>query len=236
MAQARGVCRRQCESDRGWFEKYFPVMEAFWQKVLYHREHGIEEPVKKTRTRKKKEEGPPPPCEIKSDSDDEYRDDWIIISQYINEHKSKPVVNVPKSNNIAMIIGVTVLVCCVCCVFIIFRVRSRSSSTKGADIIVKDMEVETSHRHRVLNRVPVHLVEMTPSHSTKPMKVQLYKTYDCSGEPIDAVSPNSVPLETEVKITNETRVMNILRVEWNGKCRCTYDVYHGPWWRKSEHT
>jgi hypothetical protein len=50
-------------------------MEEFWQKVLYHREHGIEEPVKKTRTRKKKEEGPPPPCEINSDSDDEYRDE-----------------------------------------------------------------------------------------------------------------------------------------------------------------
>jgi hypothetical protein len=62
--------------DRGWFEKYFPVMEEFWQKVLYHREHGIEEPVKKTRgPRKKKEEGPPPPCEIKSDSDDDYRDE-----------------------------------------------------------------------------------------------------------------------------------------------------------------
>ena len=62
--------------DRGWFEKYFPIMEEFWQKVLYHREHGIEEPVKKTRgPRKKKEEGPPPPCEIKSDSDDEYRDE-----------------------------------------------------------------------------------------------------------------------------------------------------------------
>ena len=81
----------------------------------------------------------------------------------------KPVVNVPKKSmsNIAMIIGVTVLVCCVCCVFIIFRARSRSSSTKGADIIVKDMEVwKLSHRHRVLNRAPIHrLVEMTPSQS-----------------------------------------------------------------------
>jgi hypothetical protein len=43
---------------------------------LYHREHGIEEPVKKTRgPRKKKEEDLPPVCEIKSDSEDEYRDE-----------------------------------------------------------------------------------------------------------------------------------------------------------------
>ena len=112
------------------------------------------------------------------------------------------VVNTPKkSNNIAIIIGVIVLVCCVCCVFIIFRGRSRSS-TKSADIIVKDMEVET------ITSTPSTDSSTSTSTggddpkplSTKPMKVQLYKTYDCSGEPIDAVSLNSVPLETEVKI------------------------------------
>lgn len=114
----------------------------------------------------------------------------------------KPVVNVPKkSNNIAIIIGVTVLVCCVCCVFIIFRRRSRSS-TKGADIIVKDMEVETitsTPSTESSTRTSTGGDDPKPL-STKPMKVQLYKTYDCSGEPIDAVSLNSVPLETEVKI------------------------------------
>lgn len=56
--------------DRGWFEKYLPVMEAFWQKVLYHREHGIE-PPKPRKPRVPKEE-PPQVCEITSDSDDNY--------------------------------------------------------------------------------------------------------------------------------------------------------------------
>jgi hypothetical protein len=56
--------------DRGWFDKYFPVMEAFWQKVLYHREHGIE-PPKPKRTRKPKEKVPQV-CEIVTDSDDDY--------------------------------------------------------------------------------------------------------------------------------------------------------------------
>ena len=111
-------------------------------------------------------------------------------------------VNAPKkSNNVAIIIGVTVLVCCVCCVFIIFRGRSRSS-TKSADIIVKDMEVETitsTPSTESSTRTSTGGDDPKPL-STKPMKVQLYKTYDCSGEPIDAVSLNSVPLETEVKI------------------------------------
>jgi putative phage-type endonuclease len=54
--------------DRGWFEKYLPVMETFWQKVLHHREHGIEPPKpKKTRVPK---EVPPQVCEITSDSED----------------------------------------------------------------------------------------------------------------------------------------------------------------------
>jgi hypothetical protein len=44
-------------------------MEAFWNKVLYHREHGIEEPVKKTR---KKKELIRPECPIFTDSDDDY--------------------------------------------------------------------------------------------------------------------------------------------------------------------
>src|SRR5210317_15204 len=55
--------------DREWFAKYLPVMEDFWQKVLYHREYGIEEPVKKTR---KKKELVRPECPISTDSDDDY--------------------------------------------------------------------------------------------------------------------------------------------------------------------
>lgn len=56
--------------DRGWFEKYLPIMEEFWQKVLYHREYGIDDPPPKKK-RKKKEELPKT-CEIASDPDDDY--------------------------------------------------------------------------------------------------------------------------------------------------------------------
>jgi putative phage-type endonuclease len=54
--------------DRDWWEKYFPVMEEFWKKVLYHRENGIEEPVKRPR---KKREIVRPVCEVISASEDE---------------------------------------------------------------------------------------------------------------------------------------------------------------------
>lgn len=152
----------------------------------------------------------------------------------------KPVVNVPKkSNNIAMIIGVTVLVCCVCCVFIIFRARSRSSSTKGADIIVKDMEVETitsTPSTESSTRTSTGGDDPKPL-STKPMKVQLYKTYDCSGEPIDAVSLNSVPLETEVKIDKRDKgdeyFACCMKTE-NADVHATYTTGRGD--EKSEHT
>jgi hypothetical protein len=45
-------------------------MEEFWQKVLYHREYGIDDPPPK-KTRKKKEELPKT-CEIATDPDDDY--------------------------------------------------------------------------------------------------------------------------------------------------------------------
>jgi len=56
--------------DRAWFAKYLPVMDAFWKKVLYHREHGGLEapPPKKTRPRKPKE---PKACEIVDVPDDD---------------------------------------------------------------------------------------------------------------------------------------------------------------------
>jgi hypothetical protein len=49
-------------------------MREFWDKVLYHREHGIEPPPpKKTRARKDK---PPSVCEILDPSDDENYTEW----------------------------------------------------------------------------------------------------------------------------------------------------------------
>jgi putative phage-type endonuclease len=58
--------------DREWWEKYFPVMEEFWQKVLYHREHGIEVPEPKVRKPRKKKVIP---CEIVIDPEDTYISD-----------------------------------------------------------------------------------------------------------------------------------------------------------------
>lgn len=42
--------------DRGWFEKYLPIMDEFWKKVLWHRENGCDSIIPKTRAKKKKEE------------------------------------------------------------------------------------------------------------------------------------------------------------------------------------
>ena len=58
--------------DREWWEKYFPVMEEFWQKVLYHRDHGIEVPEPKVRKPRKKKVIP---CEIVIDPEDTYISD-----------------------------------------------------------------------------------------------------------------------------------------------------------------
>jgi len=58
--------------DREWWEKYFPVMEEFWQKVLHHREHGIEVPEPKVRKPRKKKVIP---CEIEVDPEDTYISD-----------------------------------------------------------------------------------------------------------------------------------------------------------------
>tara|TARA_R110002072_G_scaffold157128_2_gene307613 strand:+ start:455 stop:1150 length:696 start_codon:yes stop_codon:yes gene_type:complete len=56
--------------DREWFAKYLPIMDEFWKKVLYHREHGVESilpPPKKTRVPRKKKETNEPVCEITDD-------------------------------------------------------------------------------------------------------------------------------------------------------------------------
>ena len=55
--------------DRAWFADQFPVMKEFWDKVLWHREHGCDEILPKPRkpratTKKKKEDAK---CEILED-------------------------------------------------------------------------------------------------------------------------------------------------------------------------
>jgi len=57
--------------DREWFKTYLPVMREFWDKVLYHREHGIEEPEVKPKQTRKKKEPEPVVCEIAEMSGDD---------------------------------------------------------------------------------------------------------------------------------------------------------------------
>jgi putative phage-type endonuclease len=60
--------------DREWFAKYLPIMDTFWKRVLYFREHPDEIPMPKEkvkRPRKAKELPPPPVCEIQPISDED---------------------------------------------------------------------------------------------------------------------------------------------------------------------
>ena len=64
--------------DREWFKKYLPVMDEFWKKVLYYREHLDECPKEKEKVKRprKIKELPPPVCEVQHLSDeDEYHED-----------------------------------------------------------------------------------------------------------------------------------------------------------------
>ena len=64
--------------DREWFKKYLPVMDAFWKRVLYYREHLDECPKEKEKVKRprKKKELPPAICEVQALSDeDEFIED-----------------------------------------------------------------------------------------------------------------------------------------------------------------
>jgi putative phage-type endonuclease len=64
--------------DREWFKTYLPVMDAFWKRVLYFREHLDEIPMPKEKVKRprKAKELPPPACEIQPISDEDvYNED-----------------------------------------------------------------------------------------------------------------------------------------------------------------
>ena len=62
--------------DREWFKTYLPVMDEFWKKVLYFREHLDELPKPKEKKTRKKKELPPAVCEIEAlPEEDFYHDD-----------------------------------------------------------------------------------------------------------------------------------------------------------------
>lgn len=60
------------QRDREWFQTQLPVMKAFWDRVLWHREHGVDDLLKKPRKPRttKKTAATPKPCEIQNVSDD----------------------------------------------------------------------------------------------------------------------------------------------------------------------
>ena len=58
--------------DRQWFAEKLPIMEAFWKRVLWHREHGVEgliKPPAPKKTRAKKVPPPPVCCIIDCEED-----------------------------------------------------------------------------------------------------------------------------------------------------------------------
>ena len=62
--------------DREWFKKYLPVMDEFWKRVLYFREHLDELPKPKEKKTRVKKEVPPAVCEIEAlPEEDFYHDD-----------------------------------------------------------------------------------------------------------------------------------------------------------------
>lgn len=64
--------------DREWFKKYLPVMDEFWKRVLYFREHLDECPKEKEKVKRprKKKELSPAVCEVEMlPEEDEYYED-----------------------------------------------------------------------------------------------------------------------------------------------------------------
>ena len=62
--------------DRVWFDTYLPQMKAFWDKVLWHREHGCDELLPKPRKpRAKKVEAIR--CEVEPESDTDAEDTFL---------------------------------------------------------------------------------------------------------------------------------------------------------------
>ena len=163
------------------------------------------------------------------------------------------VVNAPKkSNNVAIIIGVSVLVCCLFSLYLTFM-RSRDDG-KGLEEIERPVEENPPSLGPIIRDMQVTTTDTTPSGSlevdvsadgdepvplsTKPMKVQLYKTRDCSGEPTDSSVLKEVPLDG-TKVTIDKRGQGdenfacCMKME-NANVHATYTLGFGD--EKSEHS
>lgn len=162
------------------------------------------------------------------------------------------VVNAPKkSNNVAIIIGASVLVCCLFSLYLTFM-RSRDEGKELKEIerlveekpsspgpIIRDMKVTTSDTSPSGSSgidVSIDGGDPVPL-STKPMKVHLYQTYDCSGPPTDSVTLNEIPFDTawtlDKRGKGEEHFACCMKME-NAKVNATYTTGYGN--EKSEHT
>ena len=71
--------------DRQWFAEKLPIMEAFWKRVLWHREHGIDGLVKPASEKKTRVKKIPPPI-------------TCCILEYEEDCEEEPLApNTPKS-------------------------------------------------------------------------------------------------------------------------------------------
>jgi putative phage-type endonuclease len=61
----------EVKRDREWFKEQLPVMDAFWKKVLWHRENGCDDIMPKKRAPRKPKEPVVEKCAIADCSDDE---------------------------------------------------------------------------------------------------------------------------------------------------------------------
>tara|TARA_B000000475_G_scaffold53800_1_gene42212 strand:+ start:6955 stop:7590 length:636 start_codon:yes stop_codon:yes gene_type:complete len=162
------------------------------------------------------------------------------------------VVNAPKkSNNVAIIIGASVLVCCLFSLYLTFM-RSRDEG-KGLAKIERAMEEKPPSPGPIIRDMKVTTSDTSPSGSsgidvsidggdpvplsTKPMKVHLYKTRDCSGEPTDSTTLNKIPFDTawtlDKRGRGEEHFACCMKME-NADVNATYTLGFGD--EKSEHT
>ena len=61
--------------SREWFAKQLPIMDEFWKRVLWHREHGIQDlltPPVKTRIPRAKKIVEKPKCKIEECEEDDF--------------------------------------------------------------------------------------------------------------------------------------------------------------------
>ena len=152
-----------------------------------------------------------------------------------------------KSSPIVISVIIMVL-CCFCCCSSsmstgIMGVRT-ARNLGGREMVeykpAKENAAHSSTSAREHQRETARASNVQPKPlSTKPMKVQLYQTYDCSGEPTDSLVylRGGVPMDSEYTIDKRGKDIDhfacCLKME-NAKVNATYTLGQGS--EKSENT